>query len=115
MGQKDTYFGDECDSNIAQMHEEAKAAAACPVDREGKACAGHGACFEGQCDCEDGWFGPKCAQPHVAGECPNKCSGRGVCGVEGKMAGKCLCQSGWRGLDCSKRGRHELALEQAKK
>ena len=66
---------------------------------------GHGNCFEGECGCDEGWFGYKCMQnlldtSHDDG-CPNRCSHKGLCG----KGGACICKPGWGGQDCSRRGK----------
>ena len=75
----------------------------CPVDAQGRVCAGVGACrAEGQvsvCDCRPGYTGRTCET-----ECPGgallPCTGHGVC-----SAGACACNRStetghWAGAEC---------------
>ncbi|KAI7806992.1 N-acetylglucosamine-1-phosphodiester alpha-N-acetylglucosaminidase [Triplophysa rosa] len=56
-------------------------------------CSGHGRCIDGQCECQQGWSGPGCA--NLTCQSP-ECGDHGICTENG-----CVCDSGWRGLNCS--------------
>lgn len=59
----------------------------CPVP-----CGSHGACSEGQCQCEEGWTGAACDQR----ACHPRCEEHGQC-----HDGTCICQPGWEGEHCN--------------
>lgn len=59
----------------------------CPVP-----CGSHGACSEGQCQCEEGWTGAACDQR----ACHPRCEEHGQC-----HDGICICQPGWEGEHCN--------------
>ena len=61
-------------------------------------CSGAGLCFNGTCQCRDGFCGGDCSQRC----CPNGCSGRGTCEQNGGV-GTCRCNPGYDGADCSLR------------
>ncbi len=86
-------------------------------------CANNGTCvgelrgLDSRCDCDEGWFGPRCefnahqcSIVHCGGShlctspaagmfecasCRDHCSGRGDC-----VEGRCACDAGWRGARC---------------
>jgi len=54
-------------------------------------CSEQGRCVGGACVCQEGFFGPRCADA----ECPNACFGHGSCD-----RGSCACGAGWMGQQC---------------
>ncbi|KAF2358725.1 EGF-like domain extracellular, partial [Trinorchestia longiramus] len=54
-------------------------------------CNGHGHCFLGRCQCQQGYNGPDCSEV----VCPVLCSGRGD-----YVGGQCRCFAGYKGREC---------------
>ena len=54
-------------------------------------CSGHGVCHpDGECECDEGWVAPSCAERTCAAG-----AARGAC-----VNGTCVCRSGWSGDAC---------------
>ena len=75
---------------------------ACPRDRDGAVCGGHGICESGRngtgyCLCAGAWSGPDCEVPCPGG--PEVCHAHGFChaGTRG-----CACLPGFVGPDCAR-------------
>ncbi|XP_074874861.1 multiple epidermal growth factor-like domains protein 8 [Buteo buteo] len=60
-----------------------------------RGCSGRGACDpQGRCQCQPGWGGPDCAQPH----CATYCQAHG--GTCNQATGRCECRPGFVGRAC---------------
>ena len=54
-------------------------------------CHNNGMCFDGICQCREGFMGKSC---EIA-TCDDNCNNHGVC-----VAGRCECESGYEGNTC---------------
>jgi hypothetical protein len=77
---------------------------ACPKDKVGNVCAGHGTCdqvgeSDTKCTCQNGWVGEPCDQPCPADLTGAVCSGHGECKIIDYKAG-CECTGGFMGKEC---------------
>ncbi|XP_074786402.1 multiple epidermal growth factor-like domains protein 8, partial [Athene noctua] len=60
-----------------------------------RGCSGRGVCDpQGRCQCQPGWGGPDCAQPH----CATYCQAHG--GTCNQATGRCECRPGFVGQAC---------------
>jgi len=57
-----------------------------------------GACINGNCFCQQGWYGVNCSSKTV--ECGPTCNDHGLCILSGPQAGYCECIEGYCGRDC---------------
>jgi len=60
----------------------------------------HGACLNGVCNCEPGYFERDCSISFVP--CNSYCGAQGTCDAADRF---CSCEDGWYGVDCSLRSR----------